>query len=119
MEVQEHVDCIFCAIAAGEIKSDIVYSDDLVVGFRDLHPAAPVHVLVIPRRHVRSLLDLGPDDGELLAALHRAIRQVAEEQGIAGDGFRVVVNVGEGAGQSVGHLHYHVLGGRALAWPPG
>lgn len=111
--------CIFCAIAAGSIKSDIVYSDEHVVAFRDINPAAPVHVLVVPRRHIASLLDLGPGDDELVAAIHRAIRQVATEQGIVASGFRVVVNVGEGAGQSVGHLHYHVLGGRALAWPPG
>lgn len=119
MEVQWHVDCIFCAIAAGAIKSDIVYRDDLVVAFRDISPVAPVHVLVVPRKHIGSLLDLGPQDGELLTAIHRAIQQVARDQGVAGSGFRVVANVGEGAGQSVGHLHYHVLGGRALAWPPG
>lgn len=117
--MQGYLDCIFCAIAAGVIKSDVVYSDELVVAFRDINPVAPVHVMVIPRRHIGSLLDLGPEDAELLAAIHRAIARVAEEQGVAKDGFRVVVNVGEGAGQSVGHLHYHVLGGRALAWPPG
>jgi histidine triad (HIT) family protein len=120
MEVQQAlVDCIFCAIAAGRIKSDVVYSDDHVVAFRDISPVAPMHVLVIPRRHIGSLMDLGPDDSEMLSAMHQAIQKIADEQGMVAAGFRVVVNVGEGAGQTVGHLHYHVLGGRDLNWPPG
>ncbi len=119
MEVRQQLDCIFCAIAAGTVKSNIVYSDDLVVAFRDINPVAPVHVLVIPRKHIGSLMDLGPDDGGLLSAIHTAIQKIAEQEGITRAGFRVVANVGEGAGQSVGHLHYHVLGGRVLGWPPG
>ena len=113
------MDCVFCAIAAGVIKSDVVYSDDLVVAFRDINPVAPVHVLVVPRKHVVSALELDPADDDLLGAIQRAIQAVAHSEGIARSGFRVVTNVGEGAGQSVGHLHYHVLGGRAFAWPPG
>lgn len=113
------MDCIFCAIAAGAVRSDVVYSDDLVVAFRDISPVAPVHVLVIPRKHVASVMELDPADGDVLGAIHRAIQAVAHSEGVAHSGFRVVTNVGEGAGQSVGHLHYHVLGGRAFAWPPG
>lgn len=111
--------CIFCAIAAGEIKSDLLYADDQVLAFRDINPAAPVHFLVIPRRHIPGLLGLGPADGELLARICAVIGRLASELGLADTGFRVVVNTGEVAGQTVGHLHYHVLGGRELGWPPG
>jgi histidine triad (HIT) family protein len=112
-------ECIFCAIAAGSVKADVVFADGSVVAFRDIAPAAPVHVLVIPRRHVGSLMELDSSDSALLESVHAAIREVARSQGLAASGFRVVVNTGAGAGQSVGHLHYHVLGGRPLAWPPG
>jgi histidine triad (HIT) family protein len=111
--------CIFCAIAAGEIESQLLFSDQQVVAFRDISPAAPMHFLVIPRRHIAGIRDLGPGDGELLAQIHAVITKLATEQGLADAGFRVVVNTGEVAGQTVGHLHYHVLGGRELGWPPG
>jgi histidine triad (HIT) family protein len=110
-------DCLFCRIAAGEIPSDIVYSDDAVVAFRDINPRAPTHVLVIPRRHVPSVADLTDADGPMLAALFAAVRHVAEEAGL--HGYRVVSNVGAEAGQSVFHLHLHLLGGRTMTWPPG
>ncbi len=112
-------ECIFCRIASGEMEADIVYSDDRVVAFRDINPQAPVHVLVIPRKHLRSALDLDEEDGGLLAHLFKVIRRVSEEEGIAGTGVRILTNVERGAGQSVFHLHFHVLGGRQMLWPPG
>jgi len=109
------VDCIFCEIVAGRLGSDQVYSDDRVIAFRDINPAAPVHVLIVPRRHVESLLDVDAVDAGLPTAMHRAVVEVARRLGIAETGFRVIINNGEGAGQTVGHLHYHVLGGRTLS----
>ncbi len=110
-------DCLFCRIAAGEIPSDRVYEDDRVVVFRDVNPQAPTHVLAIPRRHIPSAANLTDADGELLAALFGALRRVAEEAGL--HGYRIVTNVGAEAGQSVFHLHLHLLAGRPMAWPPG
>jgi histidine triad (HIT) family protein len=111
-------DCLFCRIASGEIPADIVYSNDEVVVFRDVNPQAPTHVLAIPRRHVVSADELGPEDGSLLSALFDALRATADAEGLA-DGYRIVTNVGPAAGQSVEHLHFHLLGGRRLSWPPG
>jgi len=110
--------CLFCRIAFGEIPADIVHSDDQVIVFRDVNPQAPTHVLAIPRRHVPSAHELGPGDGALLAALFDALRATADAEGLA-DGYRIVTNVGPAAGQSVDHLHFHLLGGRRLTWPPG
>jgi histidine triad (HIT) family protein len=110
-------DCLFCKIAAGEIPADLVYEDHWAVAFRDLNPRAPTHVLVIPRRHVPSVAELSEQDGEMLAAMFGAIRSVARDAGLSG--YRVVSNVGAEAGQSVLHLHFHLLGGRAMGWPPG
>jgi histidine triad (HIT) family protein len=110
-------DCLFCRIAAREIPSEIVYSDDRVVVFRDIQPKAPTHVLAIPRRHVPSAAELTDADGELLAGLFAAMRHVAEVAGLRG--YRIVTNVGAEAGQSVFHLHFHLLSGRPMAWPPG
>jgi histidine triad (HIT) family protein len=109
-------DCVFCGIVAKEIPSSIVYEDDDVVAFEDRHPAAPMHVLVIPRRHIAKLADL--DDEALGGKLIQAVRAVARRKGHA-DNFRVVANNGDHAGQSVWHLHLHVLGGRQFTWPPG
>jgi histidine triad (HIT) family protein len=111
-------DCLFCKIAAGEIPSETVYKSDDVVAFRDINPAAPTHVLVIPVRHVASAAELGPDDGPLLGEIFRTIAQLAEDEGLSG-GWRVVTNVGGDAGQSVHHLHFHLVGGRTMSWPPG
>jgi histidine triad (HIT) family protein len=111
-------DCLFCRIVAGEIPSDRVYEDDAVVAFRDINPQAPTHVLVVPRRHVADAHAVTDDDGPLLAALFAAVRRIADEAGL-GNGYRVVTNVGPEAGQSVFHLHLHVLGGRSMSWPPG
>lgn len=111
--------CPFCRIAAGQLPSTQVYADEQVVAFRDLRPGAPVHVLVIPRRHISGINAPKAEDGPLLAALVRAANTVARQEGIAESGYRLVWNVGPDAGQSVFHLHLHVLGGRPLDWPPG
>ena len=111
--------CVFCGIAGGTVPSEQVLSTDDVVAFRDLSPQAPVHVLVIPRRHIVDAAALGRDDGEVLAAMFAAARQVAADEGIAASGYRLLFNVGEDASNSVPHLHLHVVGGRRLAWPPG
>lgn len=97
----------------------MVYQDDLVVAFRDIQPQAPVHVLVVPRRHIATIAELGPNHAELLGAIHGAIGQVARNLNILESGFRVVVNCGEHGQQTVHHVHYHVLGGRQFRWPPG
>lgn len=111
--------CLFCEIAAGRIKADIVHEDDRFVAFRDISPKAPSHVLVVPRRHIASLNDLvGPDQG-LADGLLGAGVVAAQAEGLAPGGYRFVINCGDDGGQSVGHLHLHVLGGRPLAWPPG
>ncbi|NLI78010.1 MAG: histidine triad nucleotide-binding protein [Candidatus Riflebacteria bacterium] len=111
-------DCIFCKIAQGTIPASFVHQDDQVVAFRDLHPQAPVHVLVVPRRHIPGLTDAAASDPQVLAAVYGAVRQLAGSLGL-GNGFRVVANSGQDGGQTVPHLHFHLLGGRPLAWPPG
>ena len=110
--------CIFCRIAAKEIPSAFVYEDDDIVAFRDLNPQAPTHVLVIPRRHLASLDEAEPGDARLLGSLLLAAKAIASREGLAG-GYRVVTNIGPDGGQSVAHLHLHVLGARPMAWPPG
>lgn len=110
-------DCLFCRIVAGEIPSDRVHEDEEVIVFRDINPAAPTHVLAIPRRHIASADELTDGDGALLAALFAALRRVAADTGLRD--YRIVTNVGAGAGQSVFHLHLHLLGGRPFSWPPG
>ena len=111
-------DCIFCKIANKEIKSDIVYEDDRVVAFNDINPHAPVHILVIPRKHIIGVAEAGDEDAELMGHLQLVAARLAKEKGVA-EGYRIVVNSGPLAGQSVMHLHYHLLGGRRLNWPPG
>ena len=110
--------CIFCRIADKSIPAGIVYEDDEIVAFRDLSPQAPTHVLVIPRRHVESLDDAVAADAALLGAMLLVAKKVAADAGLAG-GYRVVTNCGAAAGQSVSHLHLHLLGGRPMTWPPG
>jgi histidine triad (HIT) family protein len=111
-------DCLFCRIASGEVPTDRVYEDDDVIAFRDAAPRAPTHVLVIPRRHVPDVHSLTDDDAPLLAALLAALRRVADAERLA-NGYRIVTNTGPDAGQSVPHLHFHLLGGRQMSWPPG
>jgi histidine triad (HIT) family protein len=110
--------CLFCKIAAGAVPARIVHSDESSVAFHDINPQAPVHLLVIPRKHFSSALEAEEADELLLGHLHRVAAELAHQHRIA-DGFRVVVNTGPGAGQSVSHLHLHVLGGRPMHWPPG
>lgn len=115
----ELADCPFCGIVAGRLPASILAADEQTVAFRDSAPRAPTHVLVVPRRHIAHFGALGPDDGALLAALVATAQRVAADEGIAQAGYRIVANVGEDAGNSVAHLHLHVLGGRHLNWPPG
>ena len=112
-------DCLFCAIADGKIKANLVYQDEAVLAFKDIAPKAPVHILIIPRKHIVSVLDIEASDHGLIGRIFQVAGQLAREQGIADSGFRVVVNSGADAGQSVSHLHYHLLGGRRMTWPPG
>lgn len=116
---EQDSDCIFCKIAAGEIPAKLVHEDDEIVAFHDVQPQAPTHILVIPRRHIGTLLDTSDGDAELLGRLQRAAVEIARRQGLDRDGFRLVTNCLEGAGQSVFHLHVHLLGGRPMRWPPG
>ena len=111
--------CIFCKIAAGEIPATLVREDADLVAFRDINPQAPTHLLVVPRKHIPSLDALSDDDAALVGRLMVAGARLAAEQNLSGTGYRLVVNCGEWAGQTVDHLHLHVLGGRRLGWPPG
>ena len=105
-------DCIFCKIANGDLGTELVYEDDLVAAFKDMNPQAPVHVLVVPKKHYENIIDDVP--GEVLKAMADAVKAVAEKEGIVESGFRVIMNTGDAAGQTVHHLHMHVLGGRDL-----
>jgi histidine triad (HIT) family protein len=111
--------CLFCKVVAREIPSDIVFENDHAVAFRDIRPVAPTHVLVIPKRHIVGIHDAKGEDAGMLGALLIAARDAAEQLGLADGGYRIVVNQGPNAGQSVFHLHVHVLGGRGMSWPPG
>ncbi|EGV27742.1 histidine triad (HIT) protein [Thiorhodococcus drewsii AZ1] len=112
-------DTLFAKIASGEIPADILYEDEDLVAFRDISPQAPTHILVIPRKPIPTLNDAGPEDAELLGKLLLAAAKVAEQAGIAEVGYRTVINCNAAAGQTVFHLHLHVLGGRPMQWPPG
>jgi histidine triad (HIT) family protein len=111
--------CLFCGIVAGDIPSDAVFEDDLIFVFKDIAPVAPTHLLVIPRRHVASVADLTEADAALLGRIFGVSASLARDAGLADAGYRVVTNVGRDGGQSVDHLHFHLLGGRSLSWPPG
>lgn len=112
-------DCLFCKMVSGEIKPDVVYEDAEVLAFRDLHPQAPTHVLVVPKLHISTLNDVQPEQAPLIGKLFLAAQQVAQKEGIAERGYRAVINCNREAGQSVFHIHLHVLGGRGMQWPPG
>lgn len=112
-------DCLFCGIVEGKIKSEVVYRDDRVLAFKDITPRAPVHLLIIPHKHIARVSDLETEDSAVVGAIFSAAAKLAREHGIAESGYRVVVNCGADAGQSVFHLHYHLLGGRPMGWPPG
>ncbi len=111
-------DCLFCKIVQGQIPSDIVYQDEDVVAFKDINPQAPHHILIIPTRHIASMAELTPEDGEMLTHIFMVAKQLAHKLNLE-EGYRFVTNVGPHAGQSVFHLHFHLLGGRQFGWPPG
>ena len=111
-------DCLFCKIAAGDIPADVVTQTDTVIAFRDINPAAPTHALVIPKEHLANANELGENREALLQDLFSVITSVAAAEGL-GMGYRIVANVGPEGGQTVDHLHFHVLGGRSMGWPPG
>jgi histidine triad (HIT) family protein len=111
-------DCLFCKIAAGELDSDRVYESESILAFRDINPGAPTHVLVIPKEHIESARELGADHRGVLLEMIDVINSIAAKEGLE-RGYRIVTNVGPDAGQSVHHLHFHLLGGRPMAWPPG
>lgn len=111
--------CLFCRILAGDIPADIVYESDTAIAFRDINPQAPTHVLVIPREHISTINDIEPGHETIVGSLYTAAREIAATEGFADEGYRAVMNCNEGAGQSVFHIHLHVLAGRPLTWPPG
>ncbi len=111
--------CLFCRIINKEIPSQIVHEDERAVAFEDINPQAPTHVVIVPRKHFTGLNDASSDDAELIGYLHLVAAQIARARGIAAAGYRVVINTGRTAGQSIFHLHLHLLGGRGLGWPPG
>lgn len=112
-------DCLFCKIVSGEISSTVVFDGSQVLGFRDINPAAPTHILLIPKKHIKDMSEVGPEHGNLLAEIAVAARELAGSEGIDKSGYRLVTNTGPNAGQSVLHLHFHLLGGRRMSWPPG
>lgn len=112
-------DCIFCKMVNGTIKPNTVYEDDDVLAFRDINPQAPVHVLIVPKLHIATLNDIKPEHAALVGKLYLAAKRVAEQDGIAAGGYRTLINCNADAGQSVFHIHLHLLGGRTMHWPPG
>jgi len=112
-------DCLFCRIVTGEIPGDIVYQNDQVLAFRDLNPQAPTHILIIPKQHIATTNDIQPEQAELAGQMVLAAQKIAHDEGIAESGYRTVLNCNAGAGQSVYHIHLHLLGGRPMGWPPG
>ena len=112
-------DCLFCKIGSGEVDADVVHRTDTVVAFRDINPQAPTHILIIPTKHIESVAVVGDDHGDLVVELLQTAAHLAEANGISERGWRLVTNVGPEAGQSVAHLHFHLLGGRPMRWPPG
>ena len=107
-------DCIFCKIIKKEIPSTIIYEDDKVIAFNDVNPAAPIHILVVPKKHIETLLDVTDEDNELISYVYQVINKIAKEKEFANNGFRVIVNCGKDSGQEVMHIHFHVLGGKKL-----
>lgn len=112
------MDCLFCKIIAGEIPSTKVYEDDAVLAFKDIDPQAPFHAVIVPKQHIVSAAEISAQNSTLIAKIFEAAAKIAKDQGLE-NGFRIVTNCGEDGGQTVGHLHFHMLGGRLLAWPPG
>ena len=113
------MDCIFCKVASGEMDAKKVFEDEDLVAFEDIRPQAPVHILIIPRRHIETLNDLTDEDAELVGRLVLAAKHIAAERGVAESGYRLVLNCNRDSGQEVFHIHLHLLGGRKMTWPPG
>ena len=111
--------CLFCKILAGDIPAEIIYESDTAIGFRDINPKAPTHVVIIPRKHIATINDIEPDDEQVVGSLFTAAREIAEKEGHADVGYRVAMNCNEAAGQTVFHIHLHLLAGRSFSWPPG
>ena len=112
-------DCLFCKILEGDIPADIVYESDTAIAFRDINPQAPTHVVIIPRKHIATINDIDSDDHEIVGSLYTAANTIARDEGFSDEGYRVVMNCNKAAGQTVFHIHLHLLGGRVLSWPPG
>jgi histidine triad (HIT) family protein len=112
-------DCLFCKIVEGDVPASIVHRDEHLIAFKDINPQAPLHVLIVPRRHIASLNALGPEDDDLVGEMVRRAGAIARDHGVADTGYRTVFNCNADAGQTVFHIHLHVLGGRGLSWPPG
>lgn len=113
------MDCLFCKIVAGDIPSAKVYEDEKVYAFRDIEPQAPVHILIIPKEHIASANELTEENASVVGHIFAVAAKIAKDEGIADGGYRIVNNCGQDGGQTVGHLHFHMLGGRSLQWPPG
>jgi len=111
--------CLFCKILAGDIPADIVHESDSAIAFRDINPQAPTHVVIIPRKHIATINDISTDDNAIVGSLYSAAREIAAAEGLSEDGYRTVMNCNEAAGQTVFHIHLHLLGGRTFSWPPG
>lgn len=112
-------DCLFCRILDGDIPADIVYESDTAIAFRDINPQAPTHVVIIPRKHIATINDIHADDQAIVGSLYTAASTIAREEGFSEQGYRAVMNCNKAAGQTVFHIHLHLLGGRVLTWPPG
>ena len=112
-------DCLFCKILGGEIPADIIFESDTAIAFRDINPQAPTHVLIIPRKHIATINEIAAEDHALIGSLYAAAKKIAAQEGFCEEGYRTVMNCNESAGQTVFHIHLHLLGGRALSWPPG
>lgn len=112
-------DCLFCKIAEGEIPAKIEHDDDLAVAFHDINPQAPIHIIIIPRKHIPTVIDVEKNDYEVMGYLYRVASMIAEKENISQDGFRLVINCGKSAGQEIQHIHIHMLSGRNFGWPPG
>lgn len=113
------MDCVFCKIASRKIPTDLVYEDEEVIAFKDINSQAPVHLLIVPKKHIKSIMEIGDEDKNLVNKIFKVAQKLAQDNGLSSKGFRLVINTGDDGGQSVKHLHVHLLGGRTMKWPPG
>lgn len=113
------MDCLFCKIVSGDIPAEILYQDEQVLAFRDISPQAPTHILIIPKRHITTINDIAEEDAKLIGQMVLTAKKLAAQEGLAEDGYRLAMNCNENGGQSVYHIHLHLLGGRRMTWPPG